>query len=79
MTRSYSFPANVDVDNATGKVTVSFEGLPGATWGQTFPEAMANAKDLLATSLEMLIEDGMPIPNPPPAQGRPIVMADVEI
>jgi len=78
MTRSYSFPATVDVD-ATGKVTVCFDGLPGATWGQTYPEAMANAKDLLETSLEMLIEDGLPIPAPPPAAGRPMIEAEVEV
>jgi antitoxin HicB len=78
MTRSYSFPVTLDVD-ATGKVTVRFDGLPGATWGQTYPEAMANAKDLLATSLEMLIEDGVPIPLPPPAHGRPMVEAEIEI
>lgn len=74
----YAYPATLEVE-ADGGVTAYFEGLPGATWGQTEAEALKEARDLLETALEMLVEDGEPLPAPPPANGRPIVETDLKI
>lgn len=72
----YAYPATLETE-PDGRVTAYFEGLPGATWGVTRAEALSHAKDLLATALEMLIEDGEPIPEPPPGNGRPIVETEL--
>ncbi len=73
----YAYPATLQPE-ATGGVTVHFDGLPGATWGETQEEALLRAKDLLVTAAEMLIEDGETLPSPPPAMGRPMVEAEIE-
>ena len=67
----YAYPATMAFE--TSGVTVSFDGLPGATWGNTPEEALTRAKDLLATAIEMLREDGEVPPPPGPANGRPII------
>jgi antitoxin HicB len=72
----YEFPA-ILVDEQDGRVTAYFEGLPGATWGENRHQALERARDLLATAIEMLLEDGEAIPSPSPAQGRPMVAAEV--
>lgn len=74
MTKLYAYPAIVETDDS-GKVSVWFEGLPGSTWGESREDALEHAKDLLATAIEMLIEDGAAIPLPSPPNGRPIVEA----
>lgn len=75
MTR-YAYPATVEQE-ADGKVSVWFDGLPGATWGETREQALERAQDLLATALEMIKEDGEPLPSPAPANGRPVVETDI--
>jgi predicted RNase H-like HicB family nuclease len=70
-----AYPVTVEEDN--GGYTVFFDGLPGATWAKTAEEAIANAKDLLTTALEMLLEDGETPPPPPPPAGRMIIEADI--
>jgi len=72
MTMRYEYPATLEPEHG-GHVTLYFEGLPGVTWGETEEQALEHAKDLLATAVEMLIEDGEPLPAPPPAFGRPII------
>jgi antitoxin HicB len=68
----YEYPAILEFET-DGRVTAYFDGLPGATWGRTVEEALARAQDLLVNALEMLIEDGEPLPTPSPANGRPVV------
>jgi len=72
----YEYPATLEIEQG-GRVTVHFDGLPGATWGETRDQALEHAKDLLASAIEMLQEDGEPIPPAPPANGRPIVVAEL--
>lgn len=72
----YAYPAILEPE-ATGGVTVYFDGLPGATWGETQEEALSRAKELLATAAEMLLEDGEPLPAPPPAMGRFVVETEI--
>ena len=72
----YAYPATLET--GTGRTGDGLlEGLPGATWGVTPAEALSHAKDLLTTALEMPIEDGEPIPEPPPGNGRPIVETEL--
>jgi antitoxin HicB len=77
MTVRYAYPATLEAE-ADGGVTAYFDGLPGATWAPTEAEVLIQAKDLLASALEMLIEDGDPLPAPPPSAGRPIVEAEID-
>ena len=77
MSTRYRYPANLEIDS-TGAVSVWFDDLPGATFGKTEAEALLRAQALLATGIEMLIEDSAAIPLPAPANGRPIVEAVVE-
>ncbi len=72
----YAYPATLE-EEADGRVTAYFDGLPGATFGSSRQEALANAADLLATALEMLLEDGEVPPSPAAANGRPLVEAEV--
>ena len=67
----YAYPANLERD-ADG-VTLTFDGLPGATWGATDREALGQAEDFLGTALSACIEDGKPVPEPKVASGRPVV------
>ncbi len=72
----YAYPATVEREE-DGRVTVYFDGLPGATWGEDEAQALEGAKDLLATAIEMLAEDGDPVPAPPAANGRPVIEIEV--
>jgi antitoxin HicB len=72
----YAYPATLEIEQG-GRVTAFFDGLPGATWGETREEALDRAKDLLATAIDMLREDGDAIPPPAPANGRPIVETEL--
>jgi predicted RNase H-like HicB family nuclease len=46
--------------------------------GATEDEALDRARDLLATSIEMILEDGESPPPAPPANGRPLVNASLD-
>ena len=71
----YAYPATLEADG-TGYM-LRFEGLPGVTWGETAAEAIDHGRDLLTTSLEMILEDGEMPPPPPPADGRLVIEAEV--
>ncbi len=58
-------------DNAT--IMARIAGLPGATFGDDEADALANARDLLETVLNGFITDRLDIPDPEPADGRPVV------
>ncbi len=72
----YKYPARIEAEEG-GQFTAYFDGLPGATWGQSREEALFHARDLLANALEMLTQDRETIPPAPPANGRPMVEAEV--
>jgi antitoxin HicB len=69
----YAYPANLEWEPDRSAVTVTFDDLPGATFGATESEALARAEDLLESSLSIFTDDGLPVPNPAHANGRPIV------
>jgi antitoxin HicB len=58
---------------ADGTISVTFDGLPGATWGADSPQALSRAADALVTVLSGFIDDGVAVPAPAPARGRPLV------
>ena len=68
----YAYPVTLEPEK-DGRLTVLFDELPGATWGDTEQEALTRAKDLLVSSLATFVEDNQPIPRPSPARGRPLV------
>ena len=67
----YSFPVNLEEDEGT--ILATFPDLPGATFGDDEPDALARAVDLLESILNGCILDRGPIPDPSPANGRPTV------
>ena len=68
----YAYPATIEAQ-PEGGFTATFEGLPGATQGETEAEALREAQDLLVTALSFYTDDGKPLPRPVPAEGRPMV------
>jgi len=68
----YAYPVTLEPE-ADGRLTVLFDGMPGATWGDTAEEALIRAEDLLVSSLATFVEDNQPIPRPSPVRGRPVV------
>ena len=69
----YAYPANLEWEPDRSSVTLTFDGLPGATDGTTEAEALARGEDLLVTALSFFTDDIEPLPRPSPARGRPIV------
>ena len=69
----YAYPAVLEAQ-PEGGFTVTFEGLPGATQGETEAEALREAEDLLAAALSFCIDEGRPLPRPAPAKGRPVIV-----
>jgi antitoxin HicB len=70
----YAYPANLEWEPDRSAVTVTFDDLPGATFGSTEAEALTRAEDLLETALSFYTDDGTPVPRPRPARGRPVVV-----
>ncbi|MFT9385505.1 MAG: hypothetical protein ABF577_00840 [Acetobacter sp.] len=68
----YAYPVDLET-NPDGTITASFEGLPGATDGRTRQEVLREAQNLLVTALSIYVEDGLAVPVPPAARGRPLV------
>ena len=68
----YEFPVELTRED-DGSVTVTFDGLPGTTWGATEAEALRQAADALVTVLSTYVSDNEPVPRPKPAHGRPLV------
>jgi antitoxin HicB len=69
----YAYPANLEREPDGSAITVTFDDLPGATFGATEAEALARAEDLLESALSFYTDDGLSVPRPAPAKGRPIV------
>ena len=67
----YAFPAIIEPDEDGFMVT--FDGVPGITWGADKEEALRQARDALITVLGHYIDRGEQIPTPPAANGRPMV------
>lgn len=71
MTARYSYPANLELDGDT--ILVTFDDLPGATFGDDKTDALARAVDGLETILNAYIQDREAIPFPSPSKSRPLV------
>ena len=61
MERTYTFILDPDPD---GGYVVTCPALPGlVTWGATLAEAQAMGQDAMAGYIEVLLEDGEPLPD----------------
>ena len=69
----YAYPANLEWEPDRSAVTVTFDDLPGATFGVSEAEALARAEDLLETALSFYTDEATATPKPAPARGRPLV------
>ena len=69
----FAYPANLEWEPDRSAVTVTFDDLPGATFGATEAEALTRAEDLLETAVSFYTDDLMPAPRPGPARGRKLV------
>jgi antitoxin HicB len=69
----YEFPINLAHED-DGRVSVTFDDIPGSTWGKDEHDAIQKASDALVTALSMYVDDGDPVPAPRPARGRPVVV-----
>ena len=73
MAHRLSYPVNVSVDEE-GFFLVKFPDIQGAaTDGKTRAIALIEASDCLGAALAFRIKNGMPIPQPSPPRGRPLV------
>jgi antitoxin HicB len=64
------YPITLDQDD-NGTQLVSFPDFPEAhSFGRDIPDALAHARDALATILDAFIKDKQPIPPPSPSRSR---------
>lgn len=66
------YPATLEPDD-NDTVLVTFPDLPGVTFGTDREDALAHAVDCLETILDAMMADGVDLPTPSPAEGRPMV------
>ncbi len=73
MTTRYAYPVDLHSEG-DGGFWVSFPDIPEAlTGGADRVEALEMAADCLEEALAAMITDGLAVPEPSPARGRPIV------
>lgn len=72
----YAYPAELLRED--GGVTITFPDVPGAiSEGANRAEALAEGADALASILAAMAADGLPIPAPGAARGRPLVSVSI--
>jgi antitoxin HicB len=72
----YAYPAELHEDE--DGVTITFADVPGAiSEGANRAEALAHGADALASLLACMADDGLPIPSPSAARGRPLVSISI--
>ena len=70
----YAYPANLEPDDdGDAGFTVTFDGMPGVTHGGSRDEALRQAVDCLISIVSIHVEDGVAMPVPQAADGRPMV------
>ena len=70
----YAYPANLKPDDdGDAGFTVTFDGTPGVTHGRSRDEALRQAVDCLISIVSIHVEDGVAMPVPQAADGRPMV------
>ena len=70
----YAYPANLEPDDdGDAGFTVTFDGMPGVTHGRSRDEALKQAVDCLISIVSIHVEDGVAMPVPQSADGRPMV------
>ena len=67
-----AYPVELEPDDSSVKAEFPDFGT-GVTYGKTREKALANAADLLETMISHRVAEGMDLPRPSPARGRPLV------
>jgi len=63
--KTYTYRVHLDPE-PEGGFTVTVPALPGCvTWGEDYAHALAMAREAVAGYLEVLVEEGKPIPQEP--------------
>ena len=75
------FPVTLTPDETDGGFVVTFHDIPEAiTQGETVEEALAMAKEALATAMEFYFEDNRVVPTPSkPKRGQHVVELPVSL
>lgn len=75
------FPVTLTPDETDGGFVVTFHDIPEAiTQGETVEEALAMAKEALATAMEFYFEDNRAVPTPSkPKRGQHVVELPVSL
>jgi antitoxin HicB len=68
-----AYPAHLEAEGDGGYVVTFPDFGVGATQGDSFDEAVAQAADLLETMVANYMAEGWDLPVPSPAAGRPLV------
>ena len=68
-----AYPAHLEAEGDGGYVVTFPDFGVGATQGDSFEEALAQAADLLETMVANYMAEGWDLPEPSPARGRPLV------
>jgi predicted RNase H-like HicB family nuclease len=72
--KSYVFPVVVEPDEDVWRAYVpELESKGAATWGHTKEEALKNIQEVAQMVIEVLLEDGEPLPQGVTVSDRPVV------
>ncbi len=76
--KSYIFPITLERDEDAWRAYVpGLEEKGAATWGQTKEEALRNIQEVAQMVIEVLIEDGEPLPPTVSISEQPMVAISV--
>ena len=76
--KSYIFPVVVEPDEDVWRAYVpELEAKGAATWGHTKEEALKNIQEVAQMVIEVLLEDGVPLPSSVAVSDQPVVAVSV--
>jgi predicted RNase H-like HicB family nuclease len=76
--KSYIFPVTLVADEDVWRAYVpELEEKGAATWGRTKEEALHNIQEVAQMVIEVLLEDGEPLPPSVTVSDRPVVAVSV--
>lgn len=76
--KSYIFPVVLEPDEDVWRAYVpELEAKGAATWGHTKEEALKNIQEVAQMVIEVLLEDGEPLPSSITVSDQPVVAVSV--
>ena len=76
--KSYIFPVTLEPDEDVWRAYVpDLESKGAATWGHTKEEALHNIQEVAQMVIEVLLEDGEPLPPSVTVSDQPVVAVSV--